>query len=426
MGFQQGLSGLNGAAKNLDVIGHNIANTSTVGFKASQAQFADVYATSLYGVGGLQVGIGTKVANVAQSFTQGNISATGNTLDLAITGEGFFQVNSGGVVSGSTVANGITSYTRNGQFHLDGDGYLVDNSGAYLTGYAATQGVLDPTKTSGDVLQVSYANGLASATGGVGVDGVKMVVNLDAAGTPPAAAFDPGPPPSGFNHTTSVTVYDGVGDEHTLSLYFTDTSIAGSPTATWDMWAAMDGNMSAAASPLEFSRVDGLMVSGALTTLTGTYTKGGGDGTDFNIDLNLSGSTMFAGKFGVNSLTQNGYAQGQLAGLSVSKDGLIEAQYTNGHPLTIGQLSLTSFNNPNGLLSIGDNHWISTPDAGTANTQQPNSGVLGQIQSGAVEESNVDLTAELVNMIVAQRMYQANAQTIKTQDQILQTLVNLR
>jgi flagellar hook protein FlgE len=425
MGFQQGLSGLNGAAKNLDVIGHNIANTSTVGFKASQAQFADVYATSLYGVGGLQVGIGTKVANVAQSFTQGNISATGNTLDLAITGEGFFQVNSGGVVSGSTVTDGITSYTRNGQFHLDRDGYLVDNSGAYLTGYAATNGVLDPTKTSGDVLQVSYASGRAQAT--EGVDGVKMAVNLDAT-EPNPGAFVAGPPPSNFNHTTSVTVFDGVGDEHTLSLYFRkDPALSSSATAMgWEMWLAMDGNMSGSAQILDFSLDNGLLNSGAVTTFTGPFTTGGGAGTTFNFDLNLSDSTMFAGKFGVNALTQNGYAQGQLAGLSVSKAGLIEAQYTNGHPLTIGQLSLTSFNNPNGLLSIGDNHWISTPDAGTANTQQPNSGVLGQIQSGAVEESNVDLTAELVNMIVAQRMYQANAQTIKTQDQILQTLVNLR
>jgi flagellar hook protein FlgE len=160
-------------------------------------------------------------------------------------------------------------------------------------------------------------------------------------------------------------------------------------------------------------------------TVIGTYSVGGVN-TAFSVALNLADTTMFSGKFGVNTLTQDGYGKGDLAGMAVTKDGLIQAQYTNGQAVTIGQLSLTSFINPNGMQAIGENHWIATPEAGTANTQQPNSGVLGLIQSGAVEESNVDLTGELVNLIVAQRMYQANAQTIKAQDQILQTLVNLR
>ncbi len=411
MSFQQGLSGLNGAARNLDVIGHNIANTSTVGFKSSQAQFADVYATSLFGVGGLQVGIGAKIADVAQSFTQGNISATGNTLDLALTGEGFFQVSKGGV----------TSYTRNGQFHLDDQGFLVDSSLARVQGYSATNGVL--ATSPGSDLQVVITTGKPSATANVALS---LNVNADAI-TP--AAFADATPPTGFNHTTSVNVFDSLGGEHTLGLYYRKDVAAGADMG-WEMFAYMDGAPTnlAVGSPgaLTFPVATGQLTPATTAhTVTGNFSVGGVS-SPFSIDLDLTGTSMFADDFGVNSLTQDGFSTGDLAGLAVTKDGIVQAQYTNGEALTIGQLSLTSFINPNGMLSVGDNHWIATPDAGTANTQQPNSGLLGLIQSGAVEESNVDLTAELVNLIIAQRMYQANAQTIKAQDQILQTLVNLR
>ena len=415
MSFQQGLSGLNGAAKNLDVIGHNIANTSTVGFKASTAQFADVYATSLFGVGALQVGIGTKIADVAQSFTQGNVSTTGNTLDLAITGEGFFEVSK----------DGVTSYTRSGQFHLDKDGYIVDNSLARVQGFDATSGVL--STEPGSDLQVTYTTGEPQKTSNVG-----MAVNLDADASttvyvPPVAPALPAA--TSYNHTTSVTVYDALGSEHTMSLYFTKNAAAASPV-TWDMHAFMDGVAAtiapAASGTLSFPIATGIMTPPAASpVVTGTVSVGGVS-TSLPVTLNMSDTTMFSGKFGVNTLTQDGYGKGDLAGMAVTKDGLIQAQYTNGQAVTIGQLSLTSFINPNGMQAIGENHWIATPEAGTANTQQPNSGVLGLIQSGAVEESNVDLTGELVNLIIAQRMYQANAQTIKAQDQILQTLVNLR
>ncbi len=411
MSFQQGLSGLNGAARNLDVIGHNIANTSTVGFKSSQAQFADVYATSLFGVGGLQVGIGAKITDVAQSFTQGNISATGNTLDLAITGEGFFQVSK----------DGVNSYTRNGQFHLDSQGFLVDSSLARVQGFAATNGVLDTSP--GSDLQVVITTGQPQASANV-----TAALNLDADAISPAA-FVATTPPSGYNHTTSVTVFDALGSEHSLNLYYRKDVATGSDMG-WEMFAFMDGaatNLAAGApGVLTFPVATGqLTAATALHTITGNYDVGGVS-TAFSIDLNMTGTSMFADDFGVNTLTQDGFSTGNLAGLAVTKEGVVQAQYTNGQALTIGQFSLTSFINPNGLQSVGDNHWISTSEAGTANTQQPNSGLLGLIQSGAVEESNVDLTAELVNLIVAQRMYQANAQTIKAQDQILQTLVNLR
>ena len=408
MGFQQGLSGLNGASRNLDVIGHNIANTATVGFKSSQAQFADVYASSLFGVGGLQVGIGTKIADIAQSFTQGNVSATGNTLDLAITGEGFFQVSKDGVVS----------YTRNGQFHLDSEGFLVDNSLARVQGYAAVNGVLNTAP--GADLQVTFSTGQPQVT-----STVDMALNLNADEVAPLVAFDPADTDS-YNHNTSVTVFDALGSEHTMTLYFSKSTAAVLPgTVDWNVNAFLDG-IAAGGSILTFP-----VTTGQITPATNDFAitadvSVGGVATPLPITVQLDNTTMFSGKFGVNTLTQNGFGKGDLAGLAVTKDGIVQAQYTNGEALTIGQLSLSSFINPNGLQSIGDNHWIATPDAGTANTQQPNSGVLGLVQSGAVEDSNVDLTAELVNLIIAQRMYQANAQTIRAQDQILQTLVNLR
>lgn len=416
MGFQQGLSGLNSAARNLDVVGHNIANTSTVGFKSSQAQFSDVYATSLTGIGSLQVGIGAKLATVAQSFVQGNISSTGNTLDLAITGGGFFQVSK----------DGITSYTRNGQFHLDNQGYLVDNSLARVQGYAANNGLLNTAP--GSDLKVTYTTGQPQAT-----SFASMVLNLNADESlktyvaPVAPAL---PATSSYNHTTSMTVFDDLGSEHTLSLYFTKTAAAGG-NVTWNMNAFMDG-VAAPITPAANATLTIPVATGqytppvAPTVITGSVSVGGVAATPLPMTLDLTGSTMFSGKFGVNALAQDGYGKGELANLSVTTDGIIQAQYTNGQAISIGQVSLTSFINPNGLQSIGDNLWVATPEAGSANTQQPGSGVLGLIQTGAVEDSNVDLTAELVNLIVAQRMYQANAQTIRAQDQILQTLVNLR
>jgi flagellar hook protein FlgE len=309
-----------------------------------------------------------------------------------------------------------------------------------VQGYAAIPGALETpagsgsnlATTPGSALQVTFTTGQPKVTAAV-----KMAVNLDS-NAAILAGFTATPPTSAmYNHTTSVTVFDSLGKEHTLGLYFRKDGASGTDME-WEMMATMDGAVGATTTsltdvtpgimsfPVATGQLTGTVAAPVVKTVTGTYTVGGVAATPFSITLDLTGTTMFSGKFGVNTLTQNGYGKGDLAGMAVTKDGLIQAQYTNGQALTIGRLSLTSFINPNGMQAIGENHWIATPEAGTANTQQPNSGVLGLIQSSAVEESNVDLTAELVNLIVAQRMYQANAQTIKAQDQILQTLVNLR
>ncbi|MCP5277321.1 MAG: flagellar hook protein FlgE [Thiobacillus sp.] len=423
MGFQQGLSGLNGAAKNLDVIGNNIANASTVGFKSSATQFADVYATSLYGAGGLQVGIGSKVADVAQQFNQGNISTTNNPLDLAISGEGFFLMNQGGA----------TAYTRNGQFHLDkpdanGLSYIINNQGQQLMGYGVDANGNIVTASPGP-LQITFADIAPSAT-----QNVFLVANVDSTEAQPAGAFSTANAAT-YNAATSVTVYDSLGNSHALTLYFVKTAVAN----VWEMYGDIDGTgianvdfdgaasvVLAAGDPLTltFDATGALQTAMPIAGMEVAVSTGANDPLAF--DLDLTGTTQFGSQFGVNSVSQDGFSSGRLAGLSVADDGTIEGRYTNSQSKTLGQVAMAYFANTQGLQPIGDNLWVDSAEAGQAVIGAPGSGVLGGIQSGAVEESNVDLTAELVNLIVAQRMYQANAQTVRAQDQILQTLVNLR
>lgn len=402
MSFQQGLSGLNAAAKNLDVIGNNVANSGTVGFKQSQAQFADVYANSLTGAGGSQIGIGVQVATVAQQFTQGNITATNNPLDIAINGGGFFRMDN----------NGEINYQRNGQFQLDRSGFIVSSGGAYLTGYTADpNGVLSTGAPAR--LFINTADIPPQVT-----TGVNSVLNLDSSKSAlPAAGFNQNDPTT-FHNSTSVSIYDSLGNAHTLQTYYVKTA-----PGAWSVFASTDGAPAAALGTLNFS------ATGALTTaapLTATVAVSTGATSPFAVDIDYAGTTQFGSAFSVNKLTQDGFTSGRLAGFSVGGDGMIQGRYTNGQSNVLGQVVLASFSNPNGLQPLGNNMWSETATSGAPLVSTPNSGSLGVLQSSAVEDSNVDLTAELVNMITAQRVYQANAQTIKAQDAVLQTLVNLR
>jgi flagellar hook protein FlgE len=415
MGFQQGLSGLNAAARNLDVSGNNIANASTVGFKTSNAQFADVYASSVTGVGGLQVGVGTKVGAVAQSFTQGNITVTNNPLDLAISGEGFFQVNQGGVVS----------YTRNGQFNLDKDGYIVNADKQRLTGY----GVDALGNIVGGVpvdIHISLAPSPPKAT-----STLKLDLNLDSRQSVIAGAINPANATT-YNHSTAYTVYDAAGNAHGVVLYFQKAAANAWNVDAYVNGVQVDMDPAGAGNTMTLSfNPDGSLaningVAAAVVNLTiPAATLGTGAGA-LTYAANFTGFTQYGSVFGVSYVGQDGYSSGQISGLSVDSDGIINGRYSNGQSRTLGQVILHSFLNPQGLLPMGNNLWVQTGESGQAVVGAPGSGILGVIQSGAVEESNVDLTAELVNLIVAQRMYQANAQTVRAQDQILQTLVNLR
>ncbi|MCU0933733.1 MAG: flagellar hook protein FlgE [Thiobacillaceae bacterium] len=409
MSFQQGLSGLNAATSYLDVTGNNIANTATVGFKSGSTQFADVYATSLTGSGSLQVGIGVQVADIAQKFTQGNTSVTNNPLDVAINGEGFFRINNAGMVT----------YTRNGQFQLDKDGYVVNNGGMRLTGYNVSGGQI--VQAAPADIQISFADISPNATSRAG-----LVLNLDASESPPAVApFSPANA-STYNDSTSMTLYDSLGNSHAMTLYFVKTG-----ANAWNMYGDVDGlgtgNVTlggANPAPLAFNANGQLTTAMPLAVAVAAAVTPGAAPLSFN--LSLTGSTQYGSNFGVNSVSQDGYSSGRIAALSIAQDGMIMGSYTNGQSNILGQVALANFVSPRGLQSLGNNQWAETSESGQPIVGAPSTGTLGLVQSGAVEESNVDLTAELVNLIVAQRMYQANAQTIRAQDQILQTLINLR
>ena len=412
MAFQQGLSGLNSASKNLDVVSNNVANATVVGFKSSRALFADVYASSLSGAGASEIGIGSRVAAISQQFSQGNVSSTSNPLDVAINGNGFFRLSKSGTIS----------FSRNGQFHLDPGGYLVNADNLRVTGYGVDAAANIVATTPIDIrIPTADIPPLATST-------FRFGANLDAGSAQPTAAAFNLADPTSYNNTTSGTVYDTLGNSHILSYYFVKTATAGQ----WNMYASVDGtavgnvNLGAGAgNPL----VMNFDTSGTLTTampVNASLTIGGGAATPIAISLDMGGTSQFGSPFSVNQLFQDGYASGRLSGINIGVDGTIKGRYTNGQSQNLAQIVLASFANPNGLKPIGQNQWSDSPDSGLAVVGTPNSGNLGVVQSSAVEDSNVDLTAELVSMIMAQRVYQANAQSIKTQDELLQTLVNLK
>jgi flagellar hook protein FlgE len=508
MSFQQGLSGLNGAAKSLDVIGNNIANASTVGFKGSTAQFADVYARSLNGAGGNQAGIGVSVAGIAQQFTQGNIETSANPLDIAINGAGFFR----------TEMSGLVQYTRNGQFSLDKNGFLVTPQGGNLTGYSVGPSgqILAGSPTP---LQINTADLKPVAT-----TRVDTALNLDSRAAPPTNFPFNANDPTTYNKQTPVDVYDTLGNAHVMSMYYVKTG-AGS----WDVYVGSDGteltnvNVAAAgqkdpavlaardawlsatkavppnaadiaaklkdysdktsaavvaaataagATPATISAIQAAAASAGTTAgyspdqidkdiaaavtvpsvpvghlnfdtngaLSSTlmspqtlpltvnlpiYPPTGAKDT-LSIKLNFAGTSQYGADTSEKKTTQDGYTAGHLQRFSAAADGTILGQYSNGQTKPLGQVVLANFTNPNGLEPLGNNAFAETSESGTPLVGTPDTGSLGVLQSSATEASNVDLTAELVNMITAQRVYQANAQTIKTQDSVLQTLVNLR
>ena len=410
MSFQQGLSGLNAASKQLEVIGNNVSNANTVGFKQSRAEFADVFANSLTGGGASQIGIGTNLANVAQQFTQGNVTSTSNPLDIAINGGGFFRMSN----------NGAITYSRNGQFQMDKFGYIVDAGNKRLTGYAANSaGVLGtgaPTE-----LKISTADLQPTATAKV-----VGLVNLDSRNSiPTTSPFNPADPTS-YNNSTAITTYDSLGNAHTLQSFFVKTATAGA----WDVYTTADGvSTTALPTPTDTITFNGTGIAptsanGSPTAVSFPVTTGAT--TPLALKIDYSGSTQFGSSFSVNSMSQDGFTSGSLASFNTGADGTIVGRYSNGQSKTLGQVVLANFVNPNGLQSLGGNAWSESATSGAPLVGTPKTGSLGVLQSSAQEDSNVDLTAELVNMITAQRIYQANAQTIKTQDQVLQTLVNLR
>ncbi|MGO0789544.1 flagellar hook protein FlgE [Herbaspirillum seropedicae] len=420
MSFQQGLSGLHGASKHLDVIGNNVANASTVGFKQGQVQFADAYANSMNRSGNSPVGIGVTVANVSQAFTQGNIATTHNALDVAINGDGFFRM-------AASLTDQSPRYGRNGQFQLNKDGYLINPgmNGAYLTGYPAGTNGGDPVP-----LKIDTATLPATAT-----TRVSTKVNLDSRkSVPTVSPFDPANPNS-YSNSTGATVYDSLGNPYSLQTFYVKGAATGTPpSTTWSVYATLDGKTIINAPPATGPQLLGTLrfdATGALTASTGmslnlsTLAKGGATFPG-PIALGYAGSTQTGSAFANLAQSQDGMPPGTLSSFSIGKDGSIIGAYSNQQTRVMGQIVLVNFANPHGLQPIGNNLYQASAAAGSALVGTPTTGTFGALQGRAVEQSNVDLTAELVNMIVAQRVYQANSQTIKVQDTVLQTLVSLR
>ena len=421
MSFQQGLSGLNATSQNLDVIGHNVANANTYGEKMSRSEFTDMYASAMNGVEGKTIGIGVSLSSVTQQFTQGGIETTSNALDLAINGTGFFQVNDGA---------GALSYTRNGQFKVDRDGFVVNTKLQKLVGYQAdANGVILSGKADSLHMPTAGLKPVASSR-------IKMELNLDArsAVTQPAASplIDFADPKT-YNNATSLNLYDAKGQDVAVTYYFQKAA-----TDTWDVYVTANGtsiSVDGSGKPTPATRISFPANGGSPTApaapvplnIPATVNSVGAQTLPINgVALSVSGATQYGSSFGVTDLSQDGYAPGQLAGIQFENNGVITARYSNGQTKPAGQVLLASFRNPQGLKPLSGTGWAASYQSGDPIVGAPASGSMGVLQSGALETSNVDLTAQLVNMITAQRIYQANAQTIKTQDQVFQTLVNLR
>ncbi len=423
MSFDTAISGVKAASADLGVIGNNVANSSTAGFKASRAEFADVYATSLLGTGGnsVTVGKGVALASVSQEFSQGNISFTNNSLDMAISGNGFFRLSD----------EGAAVYTRAGMFKVDHEGYIVNNDGYRLQAFQVNS-LREVTNQLGDMkLDTSLIDPKLTSK-------VDLVANLDSRELAPVIPFGgphnafavPAtfPDPDSYNASTFTTVYDSLGNEHVMTVYF----VKGATPNEWVAHTAIDGvttsgphnityqsngQFAAASLPME------LNIAG-WTPLNSAGNPVGADVQNFTVDM--STATQFGTDFSVSAISQDGYSTGQLRGLEIDDSGIAFARFTNGQARILGQVAITIFSNENGLQPTGDTNWVETYSSGAAVTGKPGTSGRGTVQAGALEDSNVEITEQLVNMIVAQRNFQANAQVIQAEDAVTQTVINLR
>lgn len=405
MPFAIALSGLNAASADLGVTANNVANVNTSGFKMSRAQFAEVFAVGTQSVSSSASGSGVRLSAIAQQFTQGNIDFTDNALDLAIGGEGFFVLSDGGA----------RSYTRAGAFGVDRDGYVVNSQGARLQAYPFAGNGLFNTGTPQDLQLTIGANPPQASTQ------ADFGINLPANAPVPANPVFSSSDPSSFNHTTSVTVYDSLGSAHTATVYFIKDAVAN----TWNTEVEIEGTAVTGTTQIVFNS-DGSLNSpaGGLMPL-GAYNPGTG-AAPVTLSLNFGNATQFGENFGVNSLSQDGFTTGRLTGVSVDPEGIVFARFTNGQSTSLGKLALANFTNPQGLQQLGDTAWGESFQSGDALLGEAGTASFGNIQSGALESSNVDLTAQLVQMITAQRNFQANAQMISTADAVTQTVINIR
>ncbi len=403
MPFRVAISGLKAASADLRVIGNNVANAGTTGFKGSRAEFADVYAATGTGLQGNAIGSGVRLARVAQQFDQGNVEFTGNGLDLAINGEGFFVLDD----------NGANVYSRAGAFALNRNGFIANAQGHLLQAFEA-DAAGNITGATGP-LQITTDDQPPRAT-----SNMEVRINLDAAETVPLIPFDPADATS-YNSSTSTTVYDSLGNSFLSTMYYRKTA----PNA-WETYLHVDGTQVDGPDPLQFDSSGALTVPAAPGVLTSPSFTPAGGGAPMTLSLNYANSTQYGNAFAVHGLTQDGYTTGRLTGLDIDGEGVIFARFSNGQSTVQGQVALGNFRSPQSLKPLGDTAWAETFESGQVQIGAPATSNLGLIQSGALEESNVDLSEELVDMIIAQRNFQANAEVISTADAVTQAVINIR
>ena len=406
MSFNTALSGIQAASSDLSIIGNNVANAATTGFKSSRAEFGDVYA-SVLGGSDTTIGSGVRLQRAAQQFDQGNIAFTNNSLDLAISGAGFFQLDDGG----STV------YTRAGSFGMDQQGFVVNSNGQTLLARGADANGAITGAVAPLQLTTTFVAPNATQT-------MNSNINFDAREPETDSSFSMltgVPDVAGYNSSTSATVFDSLGNDHTLSLFFSKLDPVTNPNE-WNVRTLVDGVLEDTTT-VTFNN-DGSYNSPA--NIPVTFNPGGGAVPGQTVTVDLANSTQYGSTFSVNSISQDGFTSGQLLGVDIDDTGIIFARFSNGQSQARGQIILANFANTQGLQPVGDTAWAETFTSGAPVVSDPGTAGLGLIQSNALEESNVDLTGQLVRMILAQRNFQANAQTIQAEDTVTQTIINLR
>jgi flagellar hook protein FlgE len=424
MAFRIALSGLDAASTDLEVTGHNVANASTVGFKESRAEFADIYANSISDVSNAVPGRGVRVTRVAQQFSQGSTEFTTSNLDLAINGEGFYIMEDSG---------GNTTYTRAGAFSVDRDGNVVDHTGSTLQVFPRI-GATGSLFNTGDTtdLNLPVVSGTPRTT-----SEIEATLNLSAAETIPTVTLDPTAPtftfppdPQSYNHSTATTIYDSLGTAHTATLFYSKVA-----DNQWNAFTFVDGvNITVggnAYADIQFTDAGALDVGTGDVDANGfvaidLFNPGGGAADITGLSFDYGSTTQYGSDFTVNELSQDGYTSGRLSGVDVDESGVVFARFTNGQSEPLGKVALARFSNNQGLRQIGDTSWAESFASGDVQLGEAGTGSFGLIQSGALENSNVDLAKQLVNLITAQRNFQANAQVITTADAVTQTVINIR
>ncbi len=430
MSFYTSLSGLQASQTDMSTISHNLANVSTTGFKKSRTEFADVIASSVATDPRKMVGSGVVVKGNTQQFKEGNLTTTSNALDLALVGEGFFVMKSTGTSDSVT-------YTRNGSFSVDSNRNVVDAQGSYLMVYPVdNDGNVTATGTDGLTnLQIQQTSGTPKATANVAT-----AVQLSATSTvkPGTNVFNRADTTT-YTNSVATRIYDANGNPTTMTNYYVRTggneaAQVGPPavpakTGTWDVYTYVgDQQMKvggASKVTLSFDSTGGLNATPAQPITFDTFVPTSGAAAQ-NLKMNLGNSTQLSSAFSVNSKTQDGIAVGQLAGVTVTDGGLIQASFSNGDIVPLGKVALAKFSTPTGLRQIGNSYWAATGVSGSATLGAASADGFGSLMSGTIEGSNVDITEELVNLIAAQRNFQANAKALDTASQVSQTIFNIR